>query len=232
MSGATALRKSADFGVINGAHAVATRRFFDTASAGWMVKVFPGEFYVTSKTDEVLVTVLGSCVAACIRDRRTGVGGMNHFMLPHSHAGKWAGDLQSTRFGNFAMEKLINELMKAGCSRDSLEIKVFGGGNVTDSNNAIGTENSEFIMRYLEAEGLRCVAQDLGGQLPRRIHYTPATGKVVRRMLGCDSYAVAREETEYVAACRRVRRPATFNYLTSNGQSNDQTGTGAHCRRC
>ena len=98
-----------------------------------MVKVFPGEFYVTSKADEVLVTVLGSCVSACIRDRRTGVGGMNHFMLPHSHAGNWGGDLQSTRFGNFAMEKLINELMKAGCSRDSLEIKVFGGGNVTDS---------------------------------------------------------------------------------------------------
>jgi chemotaxis protein CheD len=138
-------------------------------------------------------------VSACIRDRRTGVGGMNHFMLPHSHAGKWAGDLQSTRFGNFAMEKLINELMKAGCSRDSLEIKVFGGGNVTDTNNAIGTENSEFIIRYLEAEGLRCVAQDLGGQLPRRIHYTPASGKVVRRLLGTsESSAVAREETDYV----------------------------------
>ncbi len=199
MSGATALRQPADSGVVNGANAIATRRFYDQASAGWMVKVFPGEFYVTSKPDEVLVTVLGSCVAACIRDRRTGLGGMNHFMLPHSHAGKWAGDLQSTRFGNFAMEKLINELMKAGCSRDALEIKVFGGGNVTDSNNAIGTENSEFILRYLEAEGLRCVAQDLGGQLPRRIHYTPATGKVVRRLLGTgESVAVAREETEYV----------------------------------
>ena len=199
MSGATALRQPSDSGVVNGANAVATRRFFDSASAGWMVKVFPGEFYVTSKPDEVLVTVLGSCVSACIRDKRTGIGGMNHFMLPHSHAGKWAGDLQSTRFGNFAMEKLINELMKAGCSRDSLEIKVFGGGNVTDTINAIGTENSEFILRYLEAEGLRCIAQDLGGQLPRRIHYTPATGKVVRRLLGTNELtAVAREETEYV----------------------------------
>ena len=200
MSGAMAVRQPADTGIDNGASGVATRRFYDTTSATWMVKVFPGEFFVTGKTDEVLVTVLGSCVSACIRDQRRGIGGMNHFMLPHSHAGNWAGDLQSTRFGNFAMEKLINELMKAGCARESLEIKVFGGGNVTDSQNAIGTENSEFIMRYLEAEGLRCVAQDLGGQLPRRIHYYPATGKVVRRLLGTgESSAVAREETEYVS---------------------------------
>lgn len=199
MNVATAARPSNDSGVVDGAKAIATRRFYDSASAAWMVKVFPGEFYVTSKQDEVLVTVLGSCVSACVRDARAGIGGMNHFMLPHSQAGKWAGDMQSTRFGNFAMEKLINELMKAGCSRDSLEIKVFGGGNVTDTNNLIGTENSEFILRYLEAEGLRCIAQDLGGQLPRRIHYTPTTGKVVRRLLGTsESSAVARDENEYV----------------------------------
>lgn len=200
MSGATALKPRADTGIDNAANAIATRRFYDAAHANWMVKVFPGEYFVTSKTDEVLVTVLGSCVSACIRDPHVGIGGMNHFMLPHSKVGHWAGDMQSTRFGNFAMEKLINELLKAGCSRSALEIKVFGGGNVTDSQNAIGTENSEFIMRYLEAEGLRCVAHDLGGSLPRRIQYYPATGKVVRRMLGTsESYAVVREETEYVS---------------------------------
>lgn len=200
MSSASPQRRPADTGVENGAQAVATRKFYDQASSSWMVKVFPGEYFVTGKPDEVLVTVLGSCVSACIRDVRTGIGGMNHFMLPHSKGGNWAGDLQSTRFGNFAMEKLINELLKAGCSRSSLEIKVFGGGNVTDTQNAIGTENSEFIMRYLEAEGLRCAAHDLGGQLPRRIHYYPATGKVIRRLLGSgDSFAVAREETEYVS---------------------------------
>ncbi len=200
MISASATRPPADSGSSNGNQAVATRRFFDAASSAWMVKVFPGEYYVSSKPDEILVTVLGSCVSACIRDPRVGIGGMNHFMLPHSKAGNWAGDMQSTRFGNFAMEKLINELLKAGCSRNSLEIKVFGGGNVTDTQNAIGTENSDFILRYLEAEGLRCVAQDLRGQLPRRIHYTPATGKVIRRLLGTgDSYAVAREEKEYVS---------------------------------
>lgn len=199
MSNAATLRKeSSGPGIVD--QSVATRRFFDTATSTWMVKVFPGEYFVTAKTDEVLVTVLGSCVSACIRDPRAGIGGMNHFMLPHSKAGSWAGDMQSTRFGNFAMEKLINELLKAGCSRNSLEIKVFGGGNVTDTQNAIGTDNSDFILRYLEAEGLRCVAQDLRGQLPRRIHYTPTTGKVIRRLLGTgESSAVAREEKDYVS---------------------------------
>ena len=199
MSIAGALRET-NSGADSGNQSVATRRFFDTATSSWMVKVFPGEYYVTKNPEEVLVTVLGSCVSACIRDPRAGIGGMNHFMLPHSKAGNWAGDLQSTRFGNFAMEKLINELLKAGCSRSSLEIKVFGGGNVTDTQNAIGTDNSDFILRYLEAEGLRCVAQDLRGQLPRRIHYTPTTGKVIRRLLGSgESSAVAREEKDYVS---------------------------------
>lgn len=199
MSNAITMRQSFDCGMDNGNQAVATRKFFDTASSTWMVKVFPGEFYVTRRPDEVLVTVLGSCVSACIRDPISGIGGMNHFMLPHSKVGNWAGDFQSTRFGNYAMEKLINELLKAGCSRNAFEIKVFGGGNVTDTQNAIGTDNSDFVVSYLQAEGLRCVAQDLRGQLPRRIHYTPATGKVIRRLLGVgESGAVARDERDYV----------------------------------
>jgi chemotaxis protein CheD len=174
------------------------KRIFDHASGTWMVKIFPGDFYVTTNAQEMLVTVLGSCVSACIRDPRRGIGGMNHFMLPQGRSGGWGTDAQSTRFGNFAMEKLINELMKAGCSRDQLEIKLFGGGNVTDSNIAVGTDNAEFALRYLEAEGLRCVAQDLGGRFPRRIHYSPATGKVVRRLLGREmSSAVAHEEQEH-----------------------------------
>jgi chemotaxis protein CheD len=178
--------------------ATAPRRFFDNATGAWMVKVLPGEFYVTSNPDEVLVTVLGSCVSACIRDSRAGIGGMNHFMLAQGQAGGWGGEINSTRYGNFAMEKLINELLKAGCSRNALEIKVFGGGNVITSRNPIGTQNSEFVLRYLESEGLGIAAQDLGGQYPRRIQYYPATGRVVRRILaGTESTAIVREETEY-----------------------------------
>jgi chemotaxis protein CheD len=176
----------------------AGHRFYDASQSAWVVKVLPGEFYVTPKSDEILVTVLGSCVAACIRDQRAGIGGMNHFMLPLAHASGWGDDHQSARYGNFAMEKLINELIKAGCSRERMEVKVFGGGNVTETNNAIGTQNAEFVLRYLEAEGLICSAQDLGGSYPRRIHYYPGTGRVVRRLLGgSDTAAIAREEIEY-----------------------------------
>jgi chemotaxis protein CheD len=197
MTGAAALRET-EGRLDEGGAISAGRRFFDTAAAVWMVKVFPGEFYVTKKPDEMLLTVLGSCVSACIRDPVAGIGGMNHFMLPQHQSGAWGGDLKSTRFGNFAMEKLINELTKAGCTRERMEIKVFGGGNVTDTSNAVGTENAEFVLRYLEAEGLRCAAKDLGGTLPRRIHYSPATGRVVRRLLGTNERsAVGREESDY-----------------------------------
>ena len=198
MSGAAALQRSPGVLSDEGAEAASGRRFFDAASDAWMVKVFPGEFYVTKKPDEVLVTVLGSCVTACIRDPFAGIGGMNHFMLPHHNSGTWGDDLRSTRFGNFAMEKLVNELIKTGCSRERMEIKVFGGGNVTDTSNLIGSENAEFVLRYLAAEGLRCAAKDLGGTQPRRIHYYPATGRVVRRLLGAGERSVVdREERDY-----------------------------------
>jgi chemotaxis protein CheD len=181
-----------------GAQTGGGRRFFDSTADAWVVKVFPGEFYVTGKSDEVIVTVLGSCVSACIRDPLLGIGGMNHFMLPQSHSGRWGADAEPTRFGNFAMEKLINELIKAGATRQRMEIKVFGGGNVTDSSQAIGTQNADFVLRYLEAEGLGYVAKDLGGDHPRRIHYYPKTGRVIRRLLVTSEFAtIARDESDY-----------------------------------
>ena len=184
--------------------AAARHRFYDTANSQWLVKIFPGEFYVTPKSDEVLVTVLGSCVSACIRDPRTGIGGMNHFMLPQGDGGSWDG--QSTRYGNFAMENLINELIKNGCPRERMEIKVFGGGNVIDSSSAIGSKNAEFVMNFLNSEGLKCAAQDLGGLHPRRIQYQPSTGKVVRRLLQVnESVLIAREEKNY--ASRLTSKP-------------------------
>lgn len=189
-----------------GLQAVAGRRIYDAANAVWMVKLFPGEYYVTKRADEVIVTVLGSCVAACIRDPIARVGGMNHFMLPQNQTGTWGGDARSTRFGNFAMEKLINELIKAGAARERMEIKVFGGGNVTDTSNAVGTDNAEFVLNYLKAEGLACAAQDLGGVLPRRIHYYPSTGRVVRRLLGTgESTAIRREESDYRSRLREQK---------------------------
>jgi chemotaxis protein CheD len=179
--------------------------------AAWVVKVLPGEFYITGRSDEVIATILGSCVAACIRDPQAGIGGINHFMLAHSRTGKWGNDVSSTRFGNFAMEKLINELIKAGCSRERLEIKLFGGGNVIDTKNAVGTDNAEFALKYLAEEGLPCAAQDLGGPYPRRIIYNPTTGKVTRRLLtGVDRDAAVREESAYETSINASNSPGNI----------------------
>lgn len=190
----------------------AGRRFYDSAQAAWVVKILPGEFYVTSDPEEVLVTVLGSCVSACIRDPAMQIGGMNHFMLVQNRSGTggaWGGEIESARFGNYAMEKLINGMLKLGCQRERMEIKVFGGANVTNTKNEIGTDNGDFVLRYLEAEGLRCAAQDLGGVHPRRIIYFPMTGKVVRRLLtGRDQDTALREETDY-ASKLGARKPVS-----------------------
>ena len=124
-------------------------------------------------------------------------------------SGAWGNELESARFGNFAMEKLINGMLKLGCHRDRLEIKVFGGANVTTARNEIGTDNGKFVLRYLQDEGLACAAQDLGGVHPRRIIYFPMTGKVVRRLLtGSDQDSALREETDY-ATKLVARKPAT-----------------------
>jgi chemotaxis protein CheD len=195
-----------------GADSRAARRFYDSAQAAWVVKILPGEFYVTSDPEEVLVTVLGSCVSACIRDPVMKIGGMNHFMLVQNKSGSsgaWGNELESARFGNFAMEKLINGMLKRGCARERMEIKVFGGANVTSARNAIGTENSEFVLRYLAVEGLLCAAKDLGGTYPRRIIYFPMTGKVVRRLLtGRDEESALREESAY-ATTLGIRKPSS-----------------------
>ena len=194
------------------------RKFFDSAAAAWLVKVYPGEYQVTSKPDETLVTVLGSCVSACIRDPVTGFGGMNHFMLAEDQDGKWGSEVMSARYGNYAMEKLINELIKSGCPRERMEIKVFGGGNVIESRQAVGTKNAEFVLRYLANEGLKCTAKDLGGDFPRRIQYTPATGRVVRRLLGrTDANPIAHDESEYLHSLKTEQTQPRAGEITLFG---------------
>lgn len=168
------------------------------------VRLLPGETYTTGKSDEAIVTVLGSCVAACIRDPRTGFGGMNYFMLPESTTGQWSDQLSAAmRYGNFAMEALINAVLKSGCSRRDLEIKLFGGANFTQGAAMIGQKNSDFALRYLREEGLRPVAMDLGGAVGRRIEYHPASGKVARLFLrGTGKDQVVEEERRYGAVLR------------------------------
>jgi len=148
------------------------------------VKILPGEYYVTTR-DMALVTVLGSCVAACIYDRNQTIGGMNHFMLPDKK--RTGSDVLSlsTRYGVYAMEIMINELLKMGAKRNSLEAKVFGGGNVLRgfTVNKIGHNNAAFVIEYLRKEGIRIAAQDLLDIYPRKVYYFPRSCRVLVKQL-------------------------------------------------
>ena len=181
---------------------LATHHYFDREFDSVAVKLLPNEYYVTAE-NMVLSTVLGSCVAACVRDSIAGVGGMNHFMLPDagSNGGSVAASA-SMRYGAYAMEMLLNELFKAGARRERLEAKVFGGGavlaNMTMLN--IGDRNADFVLRYLQLEQVRVAAQDLRGGLPRRVSYFPRSGKaMVRKLHRIDDAAqVRRDEQQLV----------------------------------
>lgn len=144
-----------------------------------VIKVFSGDCYVSKTPGDMMVTVLGSCIAACIRDPIAGVGGMNHFLLPDSQDAANA----PLRYGAYSMEKLINDIINNGGVKSRLEVKVFGGGNVIKSSAMIGDKNVRFIREYLKAEGLKISQEDLGGISPRRIHYYPDSGKVMMRKL-------------------------------------------------
>ncbi|MBB2919223.1 MULTISPECIES: chemoreceptor glutamine deamidase CheD [Cupriavidus] len=180
--------------------ALATRTYFDREFGKQAIKLLPNEYYVT-REDVVLTTVLGSCVAACIRDEVAGVGGMNHFMLPDDEGASGSADRMlspSMRYGSYALEVLINELLKMGARRERLEAKVFGGGavlaNMTTLN--IGDRNADFVLRYLKAEEVRVAAQDLRGPHARRVSYFPIGGlALVRRLTRQDDQvSVARDE--------------------------------------
>lgn len=172
-----------------------SRRFRDNASGEMIVNVHAGDCFVTDKKDEIATTVLGSCIAACIRDPIAKVGGMNHFLLP----GNETTQSDSLRFGAFAMEQLINEILKRGGQRERLEIKIFGGGNVIKSSAMIGTKNADFVRDYLRTEGIPIVSEDVGGELPRKVRYYPVTGRAMVRKLQRrdDVEQIAREEVTY-----------------------------------
>lgn len=171
--------------------------YFDPRFDAVAIKILPGEFRVTGE-DVMLVTVLGSCVAACIRDPVAGVGGMNHFMLPDTSQSGQGGE--SARYGSYAMEVLINELFKRGARRERLEAKLVGGGAVLPgmSLNPVGERNGEFALSYLRAEKIKLVAQDLFDVFPRRVHYFPPGGRLlVRRLPAADGSELAAREEQY-----------------------------------
>lgn len=174
-------------------------RYWDKTRGVWGAKILPGQYYVTIR-DELVVTVLGSCVAACVRDACLGIGGMNHFMLPSSsHDDRLKFGSVAERYGNFAMEHMINEILKNGGRREFLEAKVFGGGKILAQMTDIGQRNIDFVRHYLRTEGMKVVSEDLGDVYPRKVVYMPATGKVfVKRLQSLHNDTVVERERSYM----------------------------------
>lgn len=184
-------------------------RYWDTTNSIYAAKILPGEFYV-SRHGELITTVLGSCVSACIRDTRTGIGGMNHFMLPLDTSQ----DRQSwnntpvnsqTRYGNIAMERLINVILAGGGNRRNLEIKLFGGGKVLQIDTDIGSKNIDFVKQYLDTEGLAIAAEDVGGSHPRKIQYYPSTGRArVKSLNSLHNDTLKKRESSYIQTINKA----------------------------
>lgn len=178
---------------------LAPNHYFDRNFNTEAAKILPGEYYTTGR-DMLLVTVLGSCVAACIRDRISGIGGMNHFMLPDSGQDQVNPLSAPARYGVYAMEILINQLLKLGAKRTNLEAKLFGGGNVlrgfTIAN--VGERNSKFALDFLTTENIKVVAHDLLDIYPRKVYYFPKTGKaLVKKLKRVHNDTIVEREKEY-----------------------------------
>lgn len=177
-------------------------RIWDSKENLCASKILPGEYYVTNH-NEIITTVLGSCVSACVRDPDTGVGGMNHFMLPGNSGkelDKWGGEAcLATRYGIAAMENLINDILKHGARKSRLELKLFGGARVMAMEiSKVGDRNVQFAKQFVKAEGLVTIAEDLGGPYPRKVNYFPKSGKVmVRRLRSIQKQTVADQDKRY-----------------------------------
>lgn len=179
------------------------RRSWNNNYQSYAARILPGEYYVT-KNDEGVYTTLGSCISACIRDRILGIGGMNHFMLPSTdscEADAWKASSQSsaTRYGNYAMEHLINEIMRNGGKRQNLEVKIFGGGRILANMTDVGERNIIFVRDYLQLEGLQVVSEDVGSIYPRMVVYFPQSGRArVKRLRSLHNNTIASQEINYI----------------------------------
>jgi chemotaxis protein CheD len=180
------------------------RRFFNPQDQNWHIQIMQGDSYVTDKSNEVLTTILGSCISACIRDPKAGVGGMNHFLLPEGNGD----DRDAKRFGVNAMEILINGLIKLGGSRGSFEAKLFGGANVLAHLSDVGSKNAAFAKKFLADEGITVVGGDVGGLSPRRIQFWPLTGRARQLAVRADRKQLVEHE---MTAARHVPQAAAVN---------------------
>jgi chemotaxis protein CheD len=170
-------------------------KHWDGCHGVYAARVLPGQYYVTNNKEEMISTVLGSCIAACIRDKVLNIGGLNHFMLPEGEGGM---DGVAARYGVYAMEHLINDIIKMGGRRENFEIKVFGGGKIMRGMTDIGMKNIRFVKKFLATEGLSIDAEDLGLEFSRKVNYFPTTGRVlVKRLRSLHAETIVNEEVAY-----------------------------------
>lgn len=175
------------------------KKYYDKVNNCNTAKLLPGEFYVTTQ-QEMITTVLGSCVSACVYDPFRKVGGMNHFMLPGSESGDG-----SARYGLFAMESLLNEILKLGCRKSDLKAKLFGGGQIIEKMTDVGQKNIRFAKTFLFSEGIPLESHDLGLIYPRKVNFFPLTGRaMVKRLQTLHNTTIEDREIEYMTSLNRA----------------------------
>lgn len=185
------------------------RRMRDSRFPHEIASILPGEFFV-SREPMIVYTVLGSCISACIRDPIAQVGGMNHFMLPEPKETAHDSWGESTRYGSFAMESLINEILKRGGLKTRLEIKLFGAGKIYEGKIDVGEKNAKWVIQYLRSEGLAVSNTDLGNVYPRKVYYFTESGRVLlKKIEQVKNRTIFDRENEYAARIKqRDQQPA------------------------
>lgn len=189
---------------IDTAGAIAATRYYDPDYERPAVKVLPGEFYATSE-DQVLVSVLGSCVAVCLFDRKRGIGGMNQFLLPDPGRGSGLASA-ATHHGVRIMEQLGEELLRQGARRHQLEASVFGAGNLPNDllRHDTTLRTVEFVHSYLDTEGIPLLAEDVMGAQARKVYVFPSLGKVLlKKLKSLHNDTILQRELEYVLYLKR-----------------------------
>jgi len=197
----------------------AKNTYWDPRFKRHTVKLLPGEYH-TTKGKELLVTVLGSCVSACIRDTKSGIGGMNHFLLPEQHNRhkdtSWAETYENseTRYGDLAMEILINDILKRGGDRQYFEAKIFGGAQMFKSSMEIGKRNIDFVSDYLKYESIRVASNDVGGIYGRKVYYIPQTGDIfLKRIINVKNKTIEFREKKYLQEAKQTRTEAEIDFF-------------------
>lgn len=175
-------------------------QYYDTINESFIAKIKPGEIYVSKNKNELISTLLGSCISVCMRDPESQIGGMNHFMLPSQgsiYEDEKNLNSPAMTYGNWAMEFLINNILKHGGKRRNLELKLFGGSKIMNTYSDVGEKNIKFIKDYVYSENLKVISEDLGGDCPRNIIYNPLTGKVLlKKLSNIQSDEIARMESK------------------------------------